>query len=188
MRFYGIALLAGATILGACGGEKQPAADSSAAASAATSNTTPAPAADTTAAATAPAAGAAAPAAGAPAAGAAAAAPATGKTVEVKMIGDATGYKFEPANVTVKQGDAIKYIMVSGGPHNVTFQNVTDAAAKAQLDANMPGQKMGELAGPMVMQPNEAYTISFAKVPAGKYDYICTPHAAMNMKGTVTVQ
>jgi plastocyanin len=187
MRFYGIALFAGATILGACGGEKQPAADSSAAASAATSNTTPAPAADTTAAA--PAAGAAAaPATGAPAAGAAAAAPATGKTVEVKMIGDATGYKFDPANVTVKQGDAVKFIMVSGGPHNVTFQNVTDAAAKAQLDANMPGQKMGELAGPMVMQPNEAYVVSFAKVPAGKYDYICTPHAAMNMKGTITVQ
>jgi plastocyanin len=187
MRFYGIALLASATILGACGGEKQPAADSSAAAAAATSNTTPAPAADSTAAAgaaTAPAAGAATT----PAAGAAAAAPATGKTVEVKMIGDATGYKFDPANVTVKQGDAVKFIMVSGGPHNVTFQNVTDAAAKAQLDANMPGQKMGELSGPMVMQPNEAYVVSFAKVPAGKYDYICTPHAAMNMKGSITVQ
>jgi len=104
------------------------------------------------------------------------------------MTGDATGYKFDPANITVKQGDAIKFIMVSGGPHNVTFQNVTDAAAKAQLDANMPGQKMGELMGPMVMQPNEAYVISFAKVPAGKYDFICTPHAAMNMKGSVTVQ
>ena len=72
--------------------------------------------------------------------------PATGKTHEVKMTGDATGYKFEPANITVKQGDAIKFIMVSGGPHNVAFQNVTDAAAKAQLDANMPGQKMGEAA------------------------------------------
>ena len=104
------------------------------------------------------------------------------------MIGDATGYKFDPANITVKQGDAIKFVMVSGGPHNVAFQNVTDAAAKAQLDANMPGQKLGELSGPFVMQPNEAYTISFAKVPAGKYDYICTPHAAMNMKGTFTVQ
>ena len=104
------------------------------------------------------------------------------------MTGDATGYKFDPANITVKQGDAVKFIMVSGGPHNVAFQNVTDATAKAQLDANMPGQKMGELSGPFVMQPNEAYTISFAKVPHGKYDFICTPHAAMNMKGSVTVK
>ena len=173
MRFYGIALLASAALLGACGGEKA-ATDSAAA-------TTPAPSATTT-----PDTTAAAPAA--PAAGAAAAAPATGTTHEVKMIGDASGYKFEPANITVKQGDAIKFINVSGGPHNVTFQNVADAAAKAQLDANMPGAKLGELSGPMVMAPNEGYTVSFAKVPAGKYDYICMPHAAMNMKGAVTVQ
>ena len=179
MRFYGIALFAGAAILGACGGEKQATADSSAATSAATATT----GADT-AAATA-AAGGAAPAG---AAGAVDAAPATGKTHEVKMTGDATGYKFEPANITVKSGDAIKYIMVSGGPHNVAFQNVTDAAVLDQLDANMPGQKLGKAAGPMMMQPNEAYTISFGKVPAGKYPIVCQPHAAMNMTGTVTVE
>ena len=64
-------------------------------------------------------------------------------------------------------------------------------AAKTQIDANMPssqGAKMGELSSPMLMQPNEGYTVSFAKVAAGKYDYQCTPHVAMNMKGTVTVQ
>jgi plastocyanin len=190
MRFHGIALLAGAAILGACGGEKQPAADSSAAAT--TPATSTATTGGDTSASAAPAAGTAGAAgaagAAAPAAGAVAAAPATGATHEVKMIGDASGYRFDPANTTVKAGDAVKFIMVTGGPHNVTFQNVTDAAAKAQLDANMPGQKMGELAGPMVMQPNEAYVVSFAKVPAGKYDYICTPHAAMNMKGSITVQ
>lgn len=174
MRFYGIALLAGAAVLGACGGENKSATDTAAANAAATTPATPAattPAATTT-----------------PAAGAAAAAPATGTTHEVKMIGDATGYKFEPANITVKSGDAIKYVMVTGGPHNVAFTGVTDAAVKAQLDANMPGQHMGELSGPMLMQPNEAYVVSFAKIPAGKYEYNCVPHAAMNMKGTVTVQ
>lgn len=181
MRFHGIALLTSAAILGACGGEKQPAADTSAA----TTATTPAattPSTDSAATATTPGATTT------PAAGAVAAAPATGKTHEVKMLGDATGYRFDPANITVKQGDAIKFIMVSGGPHNVAFQNVTDAAVKAQLDANMPGQKMGELSGPMIMTPNEAYVISFAKVPAGKYDYVCTPHLAMNMRGVITVE
>ncbi|MBC7674237.1 MAG: hypothetical protein H7247_17600 [Polaromonas sp.] len=38
------------------------------------------------------------------------------------------------------------------------------------------------------MAPNEAYVVSFAKVPAGTYAYQCTPHAAMNMKGVITVQ
>ena len=174
MRFYGIALLAGAAVLGACGGENKSATDTAAANAAATTPATPAattPAATTT-----------------PAAGAVAMAPATGTTHEVKMIGDATGYKFEPANITVKSGDAIKFIMVTGGPHNVAFSGVTDAAVKAQLDANMPGQHMGELSGPMLMQPNEAYIVSFAKIPAGKYEFNCVPHAAMNMKGEVTVQ
>jgi plastocyanin len=176
MRFYGIALLAGATVLSACGGENKSATDTAAANAAATSTATPstatpAPSTSTT-----------------PAAGAVASAPITGTTHEVKMIGDATGYKFEPANITVKSGDGIKFVMVSGGPHNVAFQNVADAAVRAQLDANMPGQHMGEASSPMIMQPNEAYTVSFGKVPAGKYDYICVPHAAMNMKGIVTVQ
>jgi plastocyanin len=173
MRFYGIAVLASAAVLGACGGEKQPVADSTATS---TSATTPAT----------PSADAGAPAAGA--AGAVAAAPATGATHEVKMIGDAKGYRFEPADLTVKQGDAVKFIMVSGGPHNVAFLNLTDPTTKAQLNANMPGQHMAEDSSPLLMNANEAYTISFAKIPAGKYDYDCTPHAAMGMKGTITVQ
>jgi plastocyanin len=176
MRFYGIALLAGAAVLGACGGENKSATDTAAANAAATSTPAPAAATPSTGAAPAPAAGAATPA------------PITGTTHEVKMYGDAKGYRFEPATLTIKSGDGVKYTLVDGGPHNVAFQNVTDPAVKAQLDANMPGQHMGELSSPMVMQPNEAYTVSFGKIPAGKYDYICVPHAAMNMKGSITVQ
>jgi plastocyanin len=170
MRIYGIAVLAGAVVLGACGGEKQPVADTTSA------TTTPSTATTTD---TSAAAGAA---------GAVAAAPATGTTHEVKMIGDAKGYRFEPADITIKQGDAVKWIMVSGGPHNVAFLNLTDPTTKAQLNANMPGQHMAEDSSPLLMNPNETYTISFAKIPAGKYDYDCTPHAAMGMKGTITVQ
>ncbi|HEX6598792.1 MAG TPA: plastocyanin/azurin family copper-binding protein [Gemmatimonadaceae bacterium] len=165
-------MLASAVVLGACGGEKQPVADTTAA------TTTPSAATTTDTSAT----------AAAGAAGAVAAAPATGTTHEVKMIGDAKGYRFEPADITIKQGDAVKWIMVSGGPHNVAFLNLTDATTKAQLNANMPGQHMAEDSSPLLMNPNEAYTVSFAKIPAGKYDYDCTPHAAMGMKGSITVQ
>lgn len=165
MRFLGFAVVTGAAIvLGACGGgEKAPAADSAAAAPAA------APAAE------------AAPAAGAMA-------PITGTTHEIKMIGDAQGYRFEPAELTIKAGDGVKYVLVSGGPHNVAFDAATLAApAKAALTANMPEQA-GELSGKMLLNANETYTISFANVPAGTYEFHCTPHLAMNMKGKVTVQ
>jgi plastocyanin len=166
MRFLGFAVVTGAAIvLGACGGGEKAATDTAAA-----------PAAE---------APAAAPAE-APAAGAMA--PITGTTHEVKMIGDATGYKFEPADITIKAGDGIKFIMVSGGPHNVAFDPATlPAAAKTQLMANMPEQA-GELSGKMMLNANEEYTISFGGVPAGTYDYHCTPHLAMNMKGKITVQ
>ena len=169
MRFNGLALVAGAMAIVACsGGDKK--ADSTAAT---TNDTAAAPATTTTTTAT-------------TTGSTVAAAPITGKTVEVKMIGDGTTYKFDPANVTLKQGDGVKFIMVSGGPHNVAFID-TPAAAKAQLSANMQNQ-MKELTSPMMMTPNETYVISFANVPAGTYNYHCEPHAAMGMKGSITVQ
>ncbi len=166
MRFLGFAVVTGAALmLGACGGDK-----------AATTDSAMAPAE----------APAAAPADAAPAAGAMA--PITGTTHEVKMIGDGAGYRFEPANLTVATGDGIKFIMVSGGPHNVAFDPaVVPAAAKAQLSANMPEQA-GELSGKMMLNADESYTISFGGVPAGEYAYHCTPHLAMNMKGVITVK
>ena len=164
MRFYGLALLASAAVLGACGGGGDAKKDSAAA----LPPTNNPPAATTPGAATKMAA--------------------TGTTHTVKMVGDEKGYKFEPAALTIKTGDAIKFIMVSGGPHNVAFDPATvPPAGKAQLDANMD-QKTSELSSPIMMNPNEEYTISFAGVPAGSYPFHCTPHLAMNMKGTITVQ
>ena len=167
MRFNVIALAASVSVLVACGGSS---GDNSADTGAAAAT----PAATDSTATTAGTSGNAAAI--------------TGTTHEVKMVGDpTTGYKFVPENLTIKAGDGVKWTMVSGGPHNVTFQNVA-AGAKAQLVANMPNQEMGELASKMYMNPNEGFTMSFANVPAGKYDYICTPHVAMNMKGSITVQ
>ena len=104
------------------------------------------------------------------------------------MVGDDKGYRFEPADITIKSGDAIDFVMISGGPHNVAFDPATvPADSKAQLDANMDN-KISELSSPMLMNPNEHYVISFGGVKPGKYDFHCTPHLAMGMKGTITVQ
>jgi plastocyanin len=167
MRFYGLALLAGAAVLSACGGGEKKA--------------------DTTGTAMTPAPTTGAPATGAPA-GTATKVAATGADHEVKMVGDDKGYRFEPAELTIKSGDAVTFTMVSGGPHNVAFDpNTTPAAGKAQLDANMDS-KLAELSSPMLQNPNEKYTISFGGVAPGVYPFHCTPHLAMNMKGTITVQ
>ena len=158
MRFSGMALVAAVATLGACGGGEQKPAEQAAAT----------------------------PAAAAPAGGAVAAMPATGKTVEIKMVGDEKGYRFEPAEVTIKVGDAVKFTVVSAQPHNIAFNDVP-AESKAQLQANMP-EAMGDMMGKMLMSAGESYVISFAGVKPGKYGFNCTPHLANNMKGTITVQ
>jgi plastocyanin len=164
MRFSKLALIASAVVLGACGGGDKSGKTTDSATTAAPS-TTPAP---TT--------------------GGVAKAPATGKTVEIKMMGDGTTYKFEPADVTINAGDNVKFTVVSMAPHNVAFDPAeVPAAAKAQLTANMDNQ-MSELTGPLLQNVGESYEISFANIPPGKYNFHCTPHLAMNMKGSVTVQ
>ena len=168
MRFLGFAVVSSAIVLGACSGGGDKAADTAAVAPAATDTT---PAATTT-----------------PAPATGAMAPITGQTHEVKMVGDDKGYRFEPANITVKAGDGIKFTMVSGGPHNVAFDPATiPADVKPQLSANMPNQQ-GELSSPLFSNAGESYTMSFANVKPGQYPYHCTPHLAMGMKGTITVQ
>jgi plastocyanin len=181
MRFYGFAVAVGVITLGACaGGEKNPADTTHVAvdtSSATTTTTTPGASTTTTG------------ATGASTGGAVAMAPATGATKTVNMVGDAKGYRFEPANITVKQGDAIKFVVVSGGPHNVAFDPATiPADVKSQLDANMGTDKMGELSSNMKMNAGDAVTISFAKIKPGQYPFHCVPHLALGMKGVVTVQ
>ena len=177
MRFYGFAVAVGVFTLGACaGGEKKPADTTHVAvhtSSAATTTTTASTSTTTPA----------------PAGGAVAMAPITGTTKTVNMVGDAKGYRFEPANFTIKQGDGVKFVVVSMGPHNVAFDPATiPADQKAQLDANMGTDKMGELSSNMKMNPGDAITISFAKIKPGQYPYHCVPHLALGMKGVITVQ
>ncbi|NUQ11091.1 MAG: hypothetical protein HUU26_02020 [Gemmatimonadaceae bacterium] len=162
MRVLGVALLSGVVLLGACGGgESQNAATDSAAS--ATPAVTPTPGAAVTM------------------------APITGTIHEVKMTGDANGYRYEPASITAKPGDGIKFIMVSGGPHNVAFDPATlPAGQMAQLWANM-GANSADGSSPMLVNANEEFTLSLGNLAPGKYPFHCTPHLAMNMRGELTI-
>src|SRR4029453_13777293 len=145
MRFLGFVIASSAIALVAGGGGGEKAADTATAA--------PAPKADS-----------AASAATATPAPAGTAAPITGQTIEVKMVGDDKGYRFEPADIKLKAGDRIKFVMVSGGPHNIAVDPATiPADVKPQLSANMPDQQ-GELSSPLEVNPNATYTISFANI------------------------
>ena len=163
MRFSGFALVMSALVFGACaGGDSAATTDTSAAAVGA--ETPAAPAGDV------------------------AAAPITGTTHTVRAVVENGAYRFIPDTITIAQGDGIKYVMESGMPHNVAFLNVP-ANVAPQLNANIPAsERLGELATRIYTNTGEEVTISFANIPAGTYDYTCTPHQAMGMNGKVTVR
>ncbi len=160
MRFTLFTTLAAFAVV-ACGGDKKSAASEAEAA-------TPAPS-------------------GAPAV--TSAAEPTGAVVEVKMTGNGTSVAaFDPNKLTVKTGTIVRFINVSGGPHNVAFYG--DSVPKGGADALKKGMPnaMGDLMGPFLTQPNEKYDVSFAGAPAGVYKGYCLPHVALGMHLAITVQ
>lgn len=117
-----------------------------------------------------------------------AAAPAgTGASHDVNMVLEGTAYKYVPDQLTIKVGDRINFHNVSGGPHNVQFwaDSIPAGAAEA-LGAGMPDQ-MSPLAGPLLVEPNAVYMVTFANTPAGEYKFYCLPHLANKMVAKVTV-
>lgn len=109
-------------------------------------------------------------------------------TITVRMLGDGKGYRFAPASVTAHVGDVVRFVNVSGGPHNVVFY--TDripAGAEETLQKNM-GETDGPLSGPMISDPNAVYTVSLAGLRPGIYNYYCAPHQAMKMAGRIRVR
>ena len=113
--------------------------------------------------------------------------PAAAPAQRVQMKQTGNRYLFEPATFTVKQGDQVDFVNVSGFPHNVEFDAAKIPAGAADvLNRNMPN-RLGPVQGPMMTQANQSYRVSFAGAPAGTYDYFCLPHRALNMKGTITV-
>jgi plastocyanin len=109
-------------------------------------------------------------------------------TVTVQMIGSSSGYQFQPSTVQIKVGQTVKFVTVSGGPHNITFdpQDIPDGAA-ATLAQNMPNQQ-AKLTGPLVTNPNDSYAISFKDAKPGAYKFYCLPHQSLGMQGTIIVE
>ena len=160
-------LVAGAVLfLAACGGEKKAEAPAAAAPEAAAPAPAPAdaPAMAPTASAT------------------------TGATHDVSMELVGSTYKYDPANITVKAGDVIKFHNKSGGPHNVAFDaaGIPSGSASA-VDAALGATKMGPLTGALMLEPDAVFTLNTAGLPAGTYNFHCTPHQALGMKGVLTV-
>lgn len=105
-------------------------------------------------------------------------APPGGRVVIVKAVEvSATSFRFEPAEVSVLQGDTVRFVQTSNMPHNVEFTSTPK------------GSKLGAAkVGPYLAVVNQTYDVVIdARFPPGQYKYICAPHVSLGMKGTISV-
>ena len=87
-------------------------------------------------------------------------------------------YAFEPAITTAQPGDTLRFTEASGALHNVRFTK------------QAPGAKLGSAATTPYMTA-KGQTIDLVvdkRFTAGTYEFVCDPHAAIGMKGTLIVK
>lgn len=105
------------------------------------------------------------------------AAAATGDTITVRMVTTQAGAagQFEPAEVSAKPGDVIHFVADGGAAHNVSFP----AAENAGM-AGLPA------ASTYLVAADQTVDVPVTFAP-GTYTFVCDPHTATGMKGTLTV-
>ena len=103
---------------------------------------------------------------------------AAGKVVAVRMDDvSATAFKFDPAVISAAPGDTIRFTQTTTTPHNVELK-----ATPTGVDAG--AAKMG----PFLTTHGSTYDLVLdAKFTPGTYQFACTPHEVLGMKGTLTV-
>lgn len=100
------------------------------------------------------------------------------QTFEVRMVDKGpTRFVFEPADITVHPGDRIVWVQTGVMPHNVEFAEAPEAGGLEAIPSS-----------PFLTTRGQTFelVIDDRFVP-GNYDYICTPHVDMGMKGTIEV-
>lgn len=122
------------------------------------------------------------------AAAAPAAAPQTaGATHDVDMTMVDGQPRFVPAELTIKPGDAVRFINKEGGPHNVQFW--ADSIPSGAASAISMDRQMSPLESEMLVEQDAAVTVTFAaNAPTGEYHFTCVPHGAMGMHGMIKVE
>jgi plastocyanin len=112
-----------------------------------------------------------------------------GEIHTVRMLLDEEGFRFEPAYLTVRAGEGVRFVMISGVPHNVTFdEQFIPAGARLQLAANLTALGARDLAAPVVTTPDSSYVVSTSGLPRGEYLFFCAPHRSLNMHGVLTIE
>ncbi len=97
-----------------------------------------------------------------------------GKVIEITMTSDDKGNYFTPKDVEANPGDVLRYKLTLG-VHNVNFL----------ADSN-PGKTGLPPASALLQLPGQTHDIAVS-LAVGTYYFQCDPHAALGMRGHLTV-
>jgi plastocyanin len=107
---------------------------------------------------------------------------ASAETYTIKLGSDKGMLAFEPAKLTIKPGDTIKWVNNKVPPHNVVFDGAKNAAKSADLAKALSHKQL-------MMNPGQAIETTFpADAAAGDYTFYCEPHRGAGMVGKITVE
>lgn len=99
--------------------------------------------------------------------------------VVIKLVEDAKSahpYAFVPTTVTVTRGDTVRFLQVADTPHDVRFTKIPS------------GARIGLSTSPMLVARGDKYELVIdGRFPNGVYAFVCDPHEALGMKGSLTV-
>jgi plastocyanin len=102
-----------------------------------------------------------------------------GQVHEVRMVTTQNGAsgEFQPKTINVKKGDVIRWVMADGQvPHNVSFT----------MAQNQPAGFTAPADSPFLTTAGQTFEVKVDWNP-GTYNYVCQPHMATGMVGSVTV-
>jgi plastocyanin len=98
-----------------------------------------------------------------------------GRVIEIQMVTDERGNRYQPDTVRARPHDVLRFVLVTG-VHNVSFP----------VDRN-PGVRGLPAPSELLQGPGQArdYVVGLNR---GSYLFQCDPHAALGMTGTLIVE
>jgi plastocyanin len=102
---------------------------------------------------------------------------------EIRLTG-----RFVPNVIEARAGDSLRFVLTSGGPHNVEFvKDSIPAPMRTLLESAMPGEKIGPLSSPLLISAGETYAFKIPNLEPGRYAFVCLPHVSSNMRGALVI-
>jgi len=91
--------------------------------------------------------------------------------VQVELTARGRNARFEPAEVSVRPGDVVRFSSPEGGTHALAF-----AAELLQPAQREFLERTNQLRAPPLLEPGAAWIVSLEGAPTGSYPFRCITH------------